>query len=140
MNRVKISIAVCFGVLICVMALWATHLRIHSQAIARFNACLSNLDHIRAAKEQWAMDVGATNNVEVNIEEVSRFIKGGLPICPVFGSDAYVIGRLLEYPCCKTHGYGAYDEKDRYFQLPPEWLRMDGRQLLLVSPQAPVAK
>lgn len=139
MKRVIVVSIVVASILLCALGAWV-YWRLVPLRIMRQNACRSNVYQIRSSKEQWGMTVGATNNVEVNIKEMSKFIKGGLPICPVIGSNAYVIGRLREYPYCKMHGYGEYDEKESFFLLPPELIRMDRRALLLASPQAPVAK
>lgn len=67
---------------------------------SRNNACINNLRLIDAAKEQWAMDTGATTTpTSTNIAEYVRT----LPVCPNGGTsfaDSYDINDLQTRPTC----------------------------------------
>ena len=56
---------------------------------AQTNACVNNLRQIDAAKEQWALNTGATTG-GVTETEVNEYIKGNTtPECPAAGDYSY---------------------------------------------------
>ena len=56
---------------------------------------------IDAAKEQWALETGATNG-PVEVAGITRYMKGRMPTCP--GGGAYSVGKVGEDPTCTVHG------------------------------------
>ena len=65
------------------------------------SACVGNMRFIDAAKEQWALETGATNG-PVDVAGITRYMKGGMPTCP--GGGAYSVGKVSEDPICTVHG------------------------------------
>jgi hypothetical protein len=66
------------------------------------NACVNNLRQLQAAKNEWALETGATNGILVTIEDLTPYVqldsKGQLPKCPAGGT--YIFGRVGEDVRC----------------------------------------
>jgi hypothetical protein len=67
--------------------------------------------YIDAAKEQWSLATGITNG-PVDIRGISKYMKGGMPVCPAGGE--YTVGEVGEMPRCTVHG----TVRDPHF---PDW-------------------
>ncbi len=72
------------------------------------NACTNNLRQIDAAKQQWALENGASTNSRPNWNAIcpyiSRCTNGELLRCPNGG--VYILGKVSEPPKCSLGGEG----------------------------------
>jgi len=66
------------------------------------NSCINNLRLIEHAKEQWAMETGASTGSAVADKEagVIAYIKGGAPKCPIGDVDSYTYNAVGTLPVC----------------------------------------
>ena len=71
---------------------------------ARGNACINNLRMIDAAKDQYALEFGGTEETVFTAEQISQYIKNGFNNlkCPKGGT--YSINKLIVDPACSVHG------------------------------------
>jgi len=70
-------------------------------AEARATYCEGCMCCIESAKQTWAIVAGKTNG-PVDIDEVSKYLKRGIPECPSGGK--YTIGGIGEGQRCSVHG------------------------------------
>jgi hypothetical protein len=95
------------GVLACVAVAAFLHFA-RASAYSPMNACVNNLQRIKMAKEQWALEhTRTTSDVPTWADLRPYFPKdfpdgkdwsNGLPICPSGGT--YTIGRVGQLPTC----------------------------------------
>lgn len=81
---------------------------IKARQASQTNACINNLRQIDAAKEQWALENGATNGdtpstAAADPDNVWSYIKGGEPECGVAG--AYALAAIGFNPTCTEPGH-----------------------------------
>lgn len=66
------------------------------------NSCVNNLRQLEAAKQEWALETGATNGTLVTANDITPYIQldsnGKLPHCPAGGT--YIFGRIGEDVKC----------------------------------------
>jgi len=68
------------------------------------NTCINNLRQIDAAKNQWALEHGATTGTAVTEDDIKPYLAGGrMPVCPSGGT--YTIGKVGENPTCSIPGH-----------------------------------
>jgi len=65
--------------------------------------CMFRLRLIDAAKEQWALEHPQLTNSMPSDAEISTYIKGGRPQCPLGGQ--YTFGNVGEQPRCSIAGH-----------------------------------
>lgn len=69
----------------------------------RRHNCVYNMRQMDNAKEQWAIDTGATNGAPVLMEDIARYLPNKQsPGCPAGGT--YKIGVVEEPTSCTMHG------------------------------------
>lgn len=74
---------------------------LRARATGQRNTCISNLKHIDAAKEEWAMDTGAPQGAAVLMSDIAPdFLSGPAtgPTCPAGGS--YRLNAVGVDPTC----------------------------------------
>lgn len=73
--------------------------------VSKRNSCINNLRQIESAKEQWAMETGRANGVDVEPyrAELSGYLKRGEPICPADGE--YTYGVIGQKATCTIDGH-----------------------------------
>ena len=69
---------------------------------SRAKACVSNLEEISAAKEQWAMDNRSTDNATPTQGQLAPTYLKSWPSCP--SSGTYTIGNIATDPTCSIGG------------------------------------
>jgi len=74
--------------------------------------CWWKLMNIAGAKDQWAMDSGATSGAPVTDDNILPYLRN-MPTCHVAGAS-YIIGRVGEEPKCTTHGTASHFNPDHY--------------------------
>ena len=74
--------------------------------------CWPKLMNIAAAKDQWALERGATSGTPVMVESILPYL-GTMPTCHVAGAT-YNIGKTGEEPSCTVHGTISQFKPDRY--------------------------
>jgi hypothetical protein len=66
------------------------------------NSCVNNLRQLEAAKQEWALETGATNGTLVTATDLTPYVQldshGNLPRCPAGGT--YIFGRVGEDVKC----------------------------------------
>jgi hypothetical protein len=69
---------------------------------ASYSSCINNLRQIDGAKEQWALETGATSNAIPNWQDLKPYLgrgtMGAVPACPMGGR--YIIGAVKDPPRC----------------------------------------
>jgi prepilin-type N-terminal cleavage/methylation domain-containing protein len=77
---------------------------VKARATSRTKACISNMRQIDSAKQQWAMDTGATGSDTPTSAQVLGYLSGSaLPKCPE-GSSDYVISSVDTQTVCPNVG------------------------------------
>jgi hypothetical protein len=67
------------------------------------NACINNLRQLTGAKDQWAMENAKGDNDPVVMNDVLRYVKGSMPICPSSGTYEFTVVR--ESATCTVAGH-----------------------------------
>lgn len=86
---------------------------------AQENACVNNLRQIESAKDQWAIDFGATTNSPI-AGGLQNLVDTGIlkspPSCPVGGTAAYTatIGNIGVPPGCANHDDTNHNVNNRF--------------------------
>jgi hypothetical protein len=66
------------------------------------NACINNMRQIEAAKNEWALENGISNDVTVTENDITPYIQlnsnSSIPPCPSGGT--YTIGKVRDLPTC----------------------------------------
>ena len=75
---------------------------VKARQTAQTNACINNMRQIESAKEQWALEAGASSATAVIADSVAAYIKGGMPTCPAKGT--ITPGAISTAPSCTVHG------------------------------------
>jgi prepilin-type N-terminal cleavage/methylation domain-containing protein len=80
---------------------------VKARQTAQTNACVNNLRIIDAAKQQWALEKGATSE-PVSSDIVPYLGRSGtvMPTCPLGGS--YTINALTAVPVCPNVGVAGH--------------------------------
>ena len=76
---------------------------IKTRVITQKSLCISNLRHIDAAMQQWALETKREPAAPVSFPDISAYLKGSVT-CPAGGSDfsdSYVITAVSTQPVCK---------------------------------------
>ena len=76
---------------------------VKARATAQTNACINNLRQIDAAKQQWALEKGATSTpVDTDIVPYIGRSTTVMPHCPISpgGTPNYAINALTAVPTC----------------------------------------
>jgi type II secretory pathway pseudopilin PulG len=73
-----------------------------SRATTQLNVCINNMRQIDYAKQQWAIEQNRATSETPSPSDVSPYIRGGFPICPLGGS--YAMGNIAASPSCNVHG------------------------------------
>jgi competence protein ComGC len=96
-----ISIALAL-VVIPMMAAIAIPNFVKARDTAQKNICINNLRKIDAAKQQWAMDNNKTADATPTVQDLDRYIPGGMGSlrCPKEG--VYTINKVNEPPTCSV--------------------------------------
>jgi len=77
-----------------------------AQALAtqqQVNACINNLRLLQGAKQQWALEHRKPANAVPLGNELSAYLKGGVPRCPLGGT--YNLNSVGAVPTCTTAGH-----------------------------------
>ena len=72
---------------------------------ARAKSCISNMQQIQSAKQQWAMDnkkAGTDSPVAADLYGTGKYISGAGPVCPS-GNTAYVLGTVDTDQVCPNY-------------------------------------
>lgn len=78
---------------------------LRSRASSQKGTCISNLKHIDAAKEEWAMDTGAPQGAAVQMSDIAGTYLAGPntgPVCP--GGGTYTTHQVGTDPTCNAAG------------------------------------
>jgi hypothetical protein len=79
---------------------------IRARSTPASSACINNLRQIDEAKQQWALEKGATTNQSPSWEDIRAYVGRGaqaeLAKCPEGGT--YILGRIGEPPKCSIGG------------------------------------
>jgi len=75
---------------------------VRARATSQGTACVNNLRQIDGAKEQWALETKQAASAACSASDISDYIKGGVPTCPV-GKSTYTIGALGTLPSCPNY-------------------------------------
>jgi hypothetical protein len=78
---------------------------IRARSSSQRGTCISNLKHIDAAKEEWAMDTGAPQGAAVQMSDIAGvYLQGPAvgPVCP--GGGAYNLHPVGTDPTCNAPG------------------------------------
>jgi prepilin-type N-terminal cleavage/methylation domain-containing protein len=70
---------------------------------SRTQACISNLEEISAAKEQYAMDARLTDSATPTSGNLAPAYIKTIPTCPANG--VYTIGAISTNPTCNISGH-----------------------------------
>jgi prepilin-type N-terminal cleavage/methylation domain-containing protein len=80
--------------IIGLLASIATPSFINARSTSRMNACINNLRQLTGAKDQWAMENAKGETEPVVMNEVSLYMKGGIPTCPSGGTYNFTTVRM----------------------------------------------
>jgi hypothetical protein len=70
---------------------------------AKADICVDNLRRIDGAKQQWALENKKTADAIPTAAEITPYLKGGMPFCPVGGT--YTINSTAAHPACNIPGH-----------------------------------
>lgn len=77
---------------------------VYEDTPANRKMCINNLRIIDAAKEQWAMEAGASHGQPVDLAGCNQYIRGNAtPVCPAGGT--YTYNRAGTPPECSCPGH-----------------------------------
>jgi hypothetical protein len=83
----------------------------NARTVSSQNACINNLRQIDAAKEQWALEARKKDGDQVDIQGISKYIKGNkIPTCPQGGT--YKINAIGTNPECDFPGHHLQSQTD----------------------------
>ena len=80
--------------LIGLLAAIASPSFMNARSTSRMNACINNLRQLTGAKDQWAMENAKNETDLVVMNEVTQYMKGGLPTCPSSGTYTFTTVRM----------------------------------------------
>ena len=63
------------------------------------STCINNLRLIDGAKDQYALENGKSSGDAVVANDISAYLKQGVPTCPI-GAGVYVLGAVGTDPTC----------------------------------------
>lgn len=75
----------------------------HRPSAKAAQPCWGKLAIIAGAKDQWALNTGATSGAPVTAENILPYLGRGILTCHVAGAS-YIIGKVGEEPRCTVHG------------------------------------
>ena len=75
---------------------------VRARQTAQQNACINTMRQIDGAKQQWAVLNNKTSADTPTSADLSSYIRGGFPGCPVSGT--YTIDDIDSPPSCSEHG------------------------------------
>jgi prepilin-type N-terminal cleavage/methylation domain-containing protein len=76
---------------------------VKARETAMQNSCINNLRQIDGAKEQWALETKAAAAAACTSADITNYIKGAFPTCPV-GKATYVVNAIGTVPTCANVG------------------------------------
>lgn len=77
---------------------------VKARTTAQKNACMANLRILDGATQQWALENKKRSTDKVNVEQISKYLKGDkIPACPAGGT--YTFGRVKDQPKCSIPGH-----------------------------------
>ena len=68
----------------------------------RRNTCRNSMRQIFSVKQQWALEYNKTSSDTPTSAELTNYIHGGYPSCPLNGT--YTIGNVTADVSCSIHG------------------------------------
>lgn len=73
-----------------------------ARANACRNDCINNLRQIHSASHSWGLSQGKERGAEIDLQEISAYIKDGFPVC--LSGGKYTVPPLGLSPSCSVHG------------------------------------
>jgi len=77
---------------------------VRSRTTSQANLCIDNIRMLDAAKQQWALEVGAISTTQPQGTDIQPYLgrgNGELPVCPVDPQQSFTTSYLLQN-CSKT--------------------------------------
>jgi hypothetical protein len=112
------------GLILAVVVAFGVYRFYHAPRIKASQPCWNTLAQIDSAKQQWALESGATSGAPVTVENILPYLQSA-PTCHVAGAT-YIIGKVGEEPRCTFHGTISHFNPDRYWIMIPS---MRGEQV-----------
>jgi hypothetical protein len=100
------------GLILAVVIAFGVYRFYHAARIKASQPCWNTLAQIDSAKQQWALESGATSGAPVTLESILPYLRSA-PTCHVAGTT-YIIGKVGEEPRCTFHGTISHFNPDLY--------------------------
>jgi hypothetical protein len=69
----------------------------------QLTTCVSNLQRLTAAKQQWALEHNKTPDAIPTLQDIFGYLGNTAPLCPAGG--AYAVNALNQKPTCSVQGH-----------------------------------
>ncbi len=76
---------------------------VKARTTAQMNACISNLQKIEGAIQEWALETKQADTTQVDYSQISGYLKNQV-VCPAGGktfADSYRLGTVQDRPTCQ---------------------------------------